>query len=92
MTSRRTHARRKVSPASYDPHRFQHHRERDFTNGSSEEKPTVLTKIDNWVDEAGGTNLNRFQKIIVDPLHRVGSVRSHRHTKFDHEFQPTSIH
>jgi hypothetical protein len=32
------------------------------------------------------TDLNRLKEIVVDPLHRVGGLRSHRHIKFDHQF------
>jgi hypothetical protein len=30
--------------------------------------------------------LNGLKEIIVDPFHRIGSVRSHRHIEFDHKF------
>jgi hypothetical protein len=34
----------------------------------------------------GQTDLNRLKEIVIDPLHRVGGIRGHRHTEFDHEF------
>jgi hypothetical protein len=40
---------------------------------------------------SGQTDLNRLKEIIIDPFNRVGSVRGHRHTKFDHEFSQPFI-
>jgi hypothetical protein len=38
-------------------------------------------------------DLNRLKEIVIDPFDRVGSVRGHRHAKFDHEFgQPGSVY
>ncbi len=52
-------------------------------NGNLDErrKPESLLNA-----QRAGPDLNRLKEIVIDSLDRVGRVRCHRHSEFDHEF------
>jgi hypothetical protein len=82
-----TRALRKASPASHDLHPIPALllKRPDFIGGS-QCRGHHAAKMNSDVAEMSQTDLNRLKEIVIDPFHRVGGVRGHRHSEFNHEF------